>query len=245
MSVKAWQMQYSTEELDEALKIIEDVKIINRNDDEIIASVGDFQVETVIEFNTPSYLSCNCSSRMPCRHEAALVYYIIDHPEVYSKEQDFNEIFNLVCEEDLKNFLTEEFKTNSDLKENFIRHFSQNFINRDFYRDKLSDIFKRGEGKDFEYHEFHDLDLMEDALYEFIFTDIPDILSAGEHDFACELLIRIAKLLNDEVISTYDSWYNLTDRFMEQVNALSFSIYLDGEKLDELYSNMGHIMSCL
>ena len=59
------------------------------------------------------------------------------------------------------------------------------------------------------------------------------------------MLIRIAKLLNNEVISTSDSWDGLADRFMEQVDALSFSLYLDAEKLDELYANMNHIMSVI
>ena len=245
MCVKAWQKQYSTEELDEALKLVEDVEIKNMCDEQIIALVGDFEVETIIEYGTPSFLSCTCPSREPCRHEAALVYYIINHPELCSQKEDFEELFTLVCEEDLKNFLKEEFKINKDLKERFIRRFSSSPISRDFYSDKLSDIFKRGEGRDFEYHGFHDLDLMEDELYEFISSDIHDILASGEHDFACELLIRIAKILNDEVISTYDSWYDLADCFMEQVHALSFSIYLDAMKLDEVYSNMDHIMSCL
>ena len=243
--MKAWQKQYSTEELDEALKISGDVKIKSIYDEQIIAGVGDFEVETVIEYGSPSYLSCTCPSRRPCRHEAALVYYIINHPELCSKEQDFDEIFNLVCEDDLKNFLKEEFKANKDLKNRFIKCFSSNPINRNFYSDKLSDIFKIGEARDFEYHGFHDLDLMEDELYRFISSDIPDILASGEHDFACELMIRIAKLLNDEVISTHDSWYDLADSFMEQVNVLYFSIYLDSEKLDELYLNIDHIMNCI
>ena len=88
-----------------------------------------------------------------------------------------------------------------------------------------------------------DLDLMEDALYDFIFEDISHILVVGEYDFACDLLIRIEALLNDEVISTYDSWYNLVDRFMEHVNTLEFSIYLDAERLNDLYANMNHIMN--
>ena len=71
----------------------------------------------------------------------------------------------------------------------------------------------------------------EDELYDFISEDIPDILNSCEHDFACDLLIRIARLLNDEVISAYDSWYNLVDCFMEQVNALSFSIYLNNARI--------------
>ena len=109
----------------------------------------------------------------------------------------------------------------------------------------MNKIFRKGEGRDFQYHGFHDLDMMRDDLYDFIFTDISNVLSAGDHDFACGLLIRIAKLLNDEVISTFDSWDDLAEAFMEQFDALSFSIYLDAEKLDELYANMNHIMSVI
>lgn len=64
---------------------------------------------------------------------------------------------------------------------------------------------KRVKGVISDIMDFHDLDLMEDELYDFISSDISDVLSAGEHDFACDLLIRIAKLLNDEVISGCDS----------------------------------------
>ena len=177
--------------------------------------------------------------------EAALTYYIKNHLEDYVKNPDFDEVFSLVSIDDLKDFLKKEFETNHDLKDKFLKRFSDNYIDKDFYIDKLDEVFGKGEGRDFQVHGIHDLDLMEDELYDFIFTDISNILSTGEHDFACDLLIRIATLLNDEVISTYDSWYDLTDRFMEQVNVLSFSIYLEAGKLDALYANMDHIMECI
>ena len=168
-----------------------------------------------MEFQSPSYTSCNCPSSYPCRHEAALTYHIKNHLDDYIVNPDFDEIFDLASHDDLNNFLKEEFETNPDLKDNFLRRFSDNGIDKDYYNDKLDDVLRRGEGHGFEHHGFHDLDLMGDELYDFIFTDISKVLSAGEHDFACDLLIRIAMLLNDEVISTHDSWHDLTDRFME------------------------------
>ena len=243
--MKAWEKLYEPDVLDQAIDLAADVKIISNDGVEIIAQVGDYNVTTYIQYNSPSYLSCNCSSRSSCKHEAALVYYLKNHSDLYLKNHDFNEVFGLVSRNDLQDFLLNEFKENPDLKDKFLKRFSTNLIDKKYYSDKLDDVFKRGEGRDFKYHGFHDLDLMEDSLYDFIFNDISNILSAGEYDFACDLLIRIAKLLNDETISTYDSWYDFTDRFMEHVNALSFSIYLDCEKLDELYSNMDHIMDCL
>lgn len=245
MLMKAWQTLYDSDDLDKAIELSQKVSIKSNDGVQIIAQVEDYLVETYMEFKSPSYPSCNCPSTYPCRHEAALVYYIKNHLENFVEDAGFEEVFGLVSPDDLRDFLKEEFETNPDLEDKFLKRFSNNYIDRDYYTDKLDSVFRRGEGRDFKYHEFHDLDLMEDELYDFISEDIPDILNSCEHDFACDLLIRIARLLNDEVISAYDSWYNLVDCFMEQVNALSFSIYLDSEKLDELNANIGHIISAL
>lgn len=242
LTMKAWEKQYRSEDLDEAIELAQNVSVISNDGVQIIAQVGDCRVETYIQFQSPTYSSCSCLSRYPCRHEAALTYHIKNHLDDYVHAQDFDEIFSLVSPDDLRYFLKKEFNSNPDLKDKFLKRFSNTYIDRNYYSDKLDDVFRKGEVSDFEYH---DLDLMKDELYDFIFTDISNLLSAGEHDFACDLLIRIAKLLNDEIVSTYDSWYDLTDRFMEQVNVLSFSIYLDSEKLDALYANMNHIMSCI
>ena len=80
---------------------------------------------------------------------------------------------------------------------------------------------------------------------DFISDDIGIVLGTHDHDFACDLLIRIAKLLNDEVISGCDSWYDLAEIFMERAGLLDFSIYLEADKLDKLHANMDHIMSIL
>lgn len=243
--MKAWEMQYESDVLDEAVGLIDDVAIKSNDGGEIIALVEGHEVATYIEYNSPYYPSCDCDSSRPCRHGAALVYYLERHPELYMKSPDFDEVFDLASPNELKKFLIRQFDSDSELKERFFDEFSGKPIDKKHYTDKLDDVFRRGEGRDFDIHGFHDLDLMESDLYDFIFNDVSDVLSAGEYDFACDLLIRIAKLLNDETISTYDSWYDLADRFMEHVNTLSFSIYLDSARLDELYSNMDHIMNCL
>ena len=243
--MKAWEKLYNQKDLEMAAELAGKVSIRSNDGVRITAQVDGYEVETFIQYEGPSYSSCSCRSGRPCMHEAALTYYIINHPEVCRKSLDIDELFNMACHDDLKDFLMNEFGTNPDLKGRFLERFSDSLINRDYYNDKLNKIFRKGEGRDFKHHGFHDLDLMSDDLYDFIFTDITNVLSAGDHDFACELLIRIAKLLNDEVISTSDSWDNLAEAFMEQVDALTFSLYLDAKKLDELYANMDHIMSVI
>ena len=243
--MKAWEKLYRVKDLDEAVTLADNIKIISNDGVQIIAQVGDFKVETYIQYASPSCPSCSCSSVYSCKHEAAIVYYLKNHPELYLENQSINEVFYIITDDELKDFLKDEFQLNPDLKDRFLKRFSDNSIDKNYYNNKLSKIFRKGGGRDFEYHGFYDLDRMEDGLYDFISSDISNILSAGEYDFACELMIRIAELLNDEVVSTHDSWYNLADRFMEQVNALSFSIYLDAEKMDELNANTGHITSIL
>lgn len=243
--MKAWEQMYDSEILAEGKAMAENVKIIENDGGRIVAEIEGFEVETYIEYNSPYYGSCNCSRTLPCKHEAALTYYLIDHPELYLKELTFDEIFEDIDEKSLREFLFREFQSNDKLKSKFLKEFKANPINKEYYRDKLTNVFKSGEGRDFKHFEVYDLDMMEDSLYDFIFHDISTILSAGEYDFACELLCRIAELLNDELMVSYDSWHNLADRFMEHVNTLSASIYLDAQKMDELYSRMDFMLEII
>ena len=243
--VKAWEKLYKSEDLDRAVELACEVSVKSNDGVQIKAQVEGYNVETFLQYGGPAYSSCSCPSRYPCSHEAALTYYLKGHPENCPKNHGPDELLNRVGHDDLRDFLEDEFEASPDLKERFLERFSDNPIDKDYYNDRLNGVFRKGEGRDFKYHGFYDLDMMEDSLYEFIVTDISNVLSAGDHDFACELMIRIARLLNDEAISTFDSWDNLVDRFMEQVNALSFSLYLDAEMLDELYAHMGHIMSVI
>lgn len=243
--MKAWELMYDINDLDEAVDLMDDVKIIRSDGIEFVCEIENFEVKAYIEYGSPSYLSCNCPKMAPCKHCAALVYYLKSRPDLYLREWNFEEIFDAVDENSLKRFLSEEFKTNIELKNKFLNEFRHNSIDKSYYRNKLSEVFKSGEGRDFKHFEFYDLDLMEPALHDFIFNDISRILSAEKHDFACELLLKIADILNDELMTSYDSWYDLTDRFMEQVNVLSFSVYLESEKLNELYAKTDIIVSLL
>ena len=239
--MKAWEKWYSDEVLDEAKKLENSVKIVSNDGVEIIGEVENRRVTTYIQYNSPTHASCGCS-KMSCEHEAALVYYLISHPELYLKNLDFEEIFDLASENDIKRFLLKEMESDEDLKNRFLNEFQpESVIDKNYYRNKLSRVFEGGKGRDFDDHGFYELDMMEDDLEDFIVDDISDILSAGEYDFACELLCEIGELLNDDVMSTFDSWYNLADRFMEHVNVLSTSVYLDAEKMDELNSKIDNV----
>lgn len=80
--MKAWEKLYKSEDLDEAIDLAEKVSIKCNDGVLIIAQVDDHNVETFIEYGSPSYSSCDCPSRYPCMHEAALTYYLKSHPEL-------------------------------------------------------------------------------------------------------------------------------------------------------------------
>ena len=61
--MKAWEKLYKSEDLDEAIELAENVSIKSNDGVQIIAEVEDFRVETYMEFQSPSYPSCNCPSR--------------------------------------------------------------------------------------------------------------------------------------------------------------------------------------
>ena len=240
--MKAWELMYKDKVLSEAKKIVGDVNIIQNDGCEIVGEVENFKVTTYIEYNSPTYASCECPLQNPCKHDAALIYYLEMHPELINDDSDFETMVNVIDESDLKRFLIDEFKSNSDLKNKFLKEFENtSLINHDFYENKLNKLFESGKDRDFEYTGYYNLNFMKSGLNTFLNEDIEKIILAGEYDFACDLLCRIGDLLDEEIMSSYDSWYDLSDSFMKYVEILSTSIYLDSEKMNELYSKTGFI----
>lgn len=238
--MKAWELMYRKEVLDEGKTLVDDVKIISSDGVEIIGEIEGFEVKTYIEYNSPSYASCSCPQMAPCKHEAAFIYYLEKHQDMCVCEFNLKNLLDSIDSAGLKKFLLEEFERNDDLKNRFINEFTSQ-IDKNYYKNKLSGIFKKGKGRDFEYHGFYELKLMASDLNDFMMNDIYYILLVGEYDFACNLLCKIGDLLDDEMMSCQDSWYDLSDSFMQYVHILSNSIHLDSEKMKELNSKTGLI----
>ena len=134
--MKAWEKLYKPEDLNEAVTLADNIKIISSDGVQIIAQVGDFKVETYIQYASPSYPSCSCCSMYSCKHEAALVYYLKRHPELYLENQSIDDVFNLIRDDELKDFLKDEFQSNSDLKDRFLKRFSHNSIDKNYYNNR-------------------------------------------------------------------------------------------------------------
>ena len=239
--MKAWEQNYDDKVLKEAKNLVDNVKIISNDENHIIAEIDSFEIETYIEYNNPTHTLCNCPESFGCKHEAGFIYYLQNHPELYLKQPDFKELFDRVDKDNIKKFLLKEIEADENLKNKFINEFQNNSIDKDYYRNKLTEVFKTGEGRDFDNHHIHDLNLMEDALSSFMFHDITNILATGECDFAWELLCQIADLLNNDVVISSDSWLELSNQFIEYREILSNSINLDLDKMDLLYDKSNNI----
>ena len=221
---------------------------IENSGDEITARFDDdTEIMTPLSYDSPSHPFCNCNSKYYfCKHYASIMYYVEKHPEILKSAADINDILSVVSEEKLKEFLLKEFENNSDLKNRFLDEFSKKSkIDKNYYSKKLKKIFKQGEGPDFRYHEIYDLDRMESGLYEFLRDDIHNVLKAGEYEFAFELLLKIGPILNDEMATTSDCWYDLAEEYVQIIDLISQTIHLSKEQVRELYSNTDVIHMCL
>ena len=103
--MKAWELMYDKEVLKEGKNIVDDVKIISNEDDEIIGEIEGFEVSTYIEYNSPSNVSCNCSKQMPCKHEASFIYYLEKYSDLFVKEIGLKERLDLIQHKELKKFI--------------------------------------------------------------------------------------------------------------------------------------------
>lgn len=241
-----WQYNIDEKTLNEALEL--EIVEIENNGEEITARFDDnAEIMTPLLYGSPSQPFCSCNSGYYfCKHYACLMFYVERHPEILKSDEDVDDILCFVNEKNLKEFLKKELEENPGLKKRFLDEFSKKSkIDRNYYSKKLRKIFNQGKDQYFEYHEMYDLNSMESGLHEFLAEDIDNILKAGEYEFACEALLKIGKVLNDEIASTSDSWYDLAYEYVECLDILSQTIHLSKSQVMELYSNTDVIHMCL
>ena len=242
--MKGWQLSFDGKSLDDAEKC--EVEISHVEDGEIIAKVDGFEVIAPIVFHSPYHVFCSCKSKYPCKHEAALIFYIEKHPELLKSSQSESDLINSIDENQLREFLKNQMKQNIQLKKAFLDKFGQeSVIDKEFYIDKLNQVFRSGEDRSFVDFGIYNIDMMEYAVSEFMDNELPKILEMREHSFACSLIEKIAEVLGDEWAVSHDSWYGLVEDFMEYVYILEDSIYLTSCERKSLERATSEIVSYL
>ena len=143
-------------------------------------------------------------------------------------------------------YLKDEMKQNPKLKKDFLDKFGQeDVIDKEYYIEKLDQVFRSGEDRSFVDFGIYNIDMMEYALSEFMDNELPKILEMREHSFASSLVEKIAEVLGDDLAVNHDSWYDLAEDFMEYVYILEDSIYLTSDERKSLESATSEIVSYL
>ena len=242
--MNGWELSFDVKSLDDAQKC--EVEILNVEDREIIANVDGFEVIAPIVFHSPHHVFCSCKSKYPCKHEAALINYIEKHAELLKCSQSEDDLISSIDENQLREFLKNQMKQNPKLKKAFLDKFGQeDVIDKEYYLDKLDQVFRSGEDRSFADFGIYDIDMMEYALSEFMDNELPKILGMREHSFACSLVEKIAEVLGDDLAVSHDSWYGLVEDFMEYVYILEDSIYLTSDERKSLERATSEIVSYL
>lgn len=112
-----------------------------------------------------------------CKHLAATLYYIEDHPELLKASEDVSDLIFESTPEELKLFLIDEIQYSPDLANKF-KLFKNNGADDDFYINKL----KASLTNSFE-------------ILKFIDTDIQDLI--GYNEFT--LMFKLFKILIDHI----------------------------------------------
>lgn len=158
--MKGWELSFEEKSLDDAEMC--EVEILHVEEDEIIAKVDDFDVVVPIVFHSPYHVFCSCKSKYPCKHEAALIYYIEKHLELLKSSQSEDDLISSIDENQLRDFLKNEMKQNPKLKKAFLDKFGQeSVIDKQYYIDKLDRVFRSGEDRSFVDFGIYNIDMME------------------------------------------------------------------------------------
>ena len=226
--MNCWKNNFNEKTLKQGLKYKNNVENISYDGYTFKASIkskNEFNVELVLQDNLLFDMSCSCSKKSSCAHEAGVLYFLEEFPEILedfaddSKHEKIADIdisadLKVISESKLKKFLKKEFKKDPKLKYNFIKQFStESLIDSKAYERKLKRILRNG-GKEFGYYKLHN---MRTPLKKFIKKDIYTLIEQKEYRLAYKLLNDIMNLFNDQIYWDDDAWYEIAYYYREYI----------------------------
>lgn len=170
------------------------VEILNASKNSIEANVmGRESYDVRISFKGDNITSmyCSCPYDDNCKHLAAVLYYMDNHPELFSKD---NDIRNLVCDaslNDLQEFLIQELENDKDLLNRF-KVFADSETDENFYVKKLNKSFSKPVN-----------------VIRFSEEDIPLLIKSNQFDLVLKLSKSIVDYLEEIYNYDYDAFYTI------------------------------------
>ena len=226
--MNCWKNNFNEKTLKQGIKYKNKIKNISYDGYTFKASIkskNEFNVELVLQDNILFDMSCSCSKKSSCAHEAGVLYFLEEFPEIledFTDDSEHEKIADIdisadlkvISEAKLKKFLKKEFKKNSKLKYNFIKQFkNESLIDSKAYERKLKGILRNG-GKEFGFYKLHN---MRTPLKRFIKKDIDILIQQNEYKLAFRLLNEIMDLFIDQIYWDDDAWYEIAYYYREHI----------------------------
>ena len=175
-----WKYEFQKHILERGYNYTYNVKNLKRKDNLVEATVSGTR-DYEVKINLDDYsMSCTCPyfERDNCKHIAAVLYCLEEekHEKIstdYESSDDIDELFESVDLADRLDFLLDLLYEDKELSNRFRQKFSKT-IDRDYYKEKLSDILFED---DFEYE-----------LSNFIDEDMGLLYDLKEYDLLMNLL---------------------------------------------------------
>ena len=199
------------------------VKIINSSKEFIEANVegsGFYSLRINLKDGDIKSMYCNCLYDGNCKHLAATLYYLDNHPELLKKEDEINELVLNASIDDIKSFLIQELVINTDLANKF-KLFINSDIDEYFYINKLNNSLNNS----FDVIKFID----DDLIY---------LIDSKQYD----LIFKLCDILIDYCGELYDYGnYDAFDTILDKLDTLFIHLFEVGiEK--EVLNYLGNII---
>ena len=224
--MECWQSNFNNKTLNDGLKHKGNVEDVYYDRYTLHASVKSYDVELILQDDILFDMSCSCAKKSSCAHEAGVLYFIEEFPEVLNNISEentekiskinINNDLKIISDSKLKKFLKSEFKRNPKLKYNFIKYFSEeSLIDEKALEKKLKTILKRGREPGFSNHGFYNLRSIGSELKKFMKKDIRLLIDLGEYKFAYKLLNMIMDIFIDQIYWDVNHWYEIAYYYRE------------------------------
>lgn len=229
--MKCWKTNFKKTALNQGVKFKNDITDITYDGRTFKCAIKDkkeFEVELVIQDDLLYDMSCTCSKKGACAHEAAALYFLEEFPEILEdfegktekiKKISVNDELKVISKSQLVKFLKKEFRKNPKVKYDFIKHFSEeSLVDVKEYEKKLNGIIK---GKRFGYY---DLSAIGGNIKKFMKKDIYTLIEQGEYEAAFKLLNKIMDIFIDPLYWDERNWYDIALYYREYCRLL-FSLH--------------------
>ena len=237
-----WRDEFSNDVLDKSKDYIDsiyEVKILDKQINANLRKSAHFHVYLLLDDDCEvSYMTCTCSKKSHCRHQAAVLQYIEDN-NLVEKETEYRKLLKSVDENLLKEYLLEIFYDNPCLKEDFISKFKKEpKIYAAYYFDKLERIIDGARGSDYVNFGYYDIDVLARGIEVFLDYEVEDLMKIRQYEIVFELLDKMAGVLNDEMYTNEFSWFDACQRYCDIAYKLEETYVLSDDQLERLQEHL-------